>query len=40
MAVLWFIHSEAMYGFPVYQLPFPTSFAVWEARPRLSFFVD
>jgi hypothetical protein len=21
MAVLWFVHAEAMYGFPVYQLP-------------------
>jgi hypothetical protein len=23
MALLWFVHAEAMYGFPVYQLPVP-----------------
>jgi hypothetical protein len=39
MAVLWFIHADAMYGFPrLTNSLFPISFANWEARLISSFF--
>jgi hypothetical protein len=38
MAVLWFIHADAMYGFPAYELPVSDIIRNWEARLISSFF--